>query len=133
MKRSRVGLVLVVVVALSLVTAEAGARVGPPVKIGGPNKLKAVKVLSFPVFVSADSFVKVRGALRLPGPNLPVNLSGQINQGRPKEVRLTLNGSAKADLQAAYKASSLKIIVTARNLLTNIKHTARKTFGFKKP
>ena len=120
--------------AVAQAAARDGADVsaGPPVRIGGPNKLKAAKVLKFPIFVSADSFVKVQGKLRLPGPNIPVSLSGTIRQGHPKVVKLTLNGPAKNNLKANYKVSSLKIIVTARNLLTNIKHRARKTFAFKR-
>ena len=112
--------------------ARAGARAGPAVRIGGPHKLHARRILKFPIFVSADSFVKVRGKLRLPGPNLPVHLGGTIRQGHPKQVKLTLNGPAKRDLKANYRVSSLKVVVTARNLLTNIRHRDRKTFRFKR-
>lgn len=139
MRRTTVALIVAAVAMLSLAAAQAGARDGagasaaPPVRIGGPNKLKAAKVLQFPLYVSADSFVKIGGVLRLPGPNIPVNLSGTILQGHPKVVKLTLNGPARDDLKANFRVSSLKITVTARNLVTSIKHTARKTFGFKSP
>ncbi len=130
----------VTVVALlgSLAVGQAAARTGadasagPPVRIGGPLKLRAAKVLEFPIFVSADSFVKIQGKLRFPGPDLRVNLSGTILQGQPRAVKLTLNGAARDELKADFRVSSLKVIATARNLATNVKHTARKTFGFKR-
>ena len=50
----------------------------------------------------------------------------------PKQVKLTLNGPARRDLKAAYRVSSLKIVVPARNLETNVRHTARKTFRFRR-
>ena len=105
MKRAGVGLI-VAAVAASLVASQAAASGGgavasraPAVRIGGPHKLHARRILKFPIFVSADSFVKVRGRLRLPGPNLPVHLGGTIRQGHPKQVKLTLNGPAKRDLK----------------------------------
>ncbi|MFN8160656.1 MAG: hypothetical protein U0R52_06390 [Solirubrobacterales bacterium] len=109
----------------------AAASAPAPVKIGGPRKLRAAKVLTFPIFVSADSFVKVRGTLRLPGPNLRVQLGGVIRQGQPREVKLTLNSVARDDLKANFRVSSLKIVASARNLDTGVRHTARKTFRFK--
>jgi hypothetical protein len=138
LRHARVGLIVFAFATMSVAAGQAAASggadasAGPPVRIGGPHKLKAAKVLEFPIFVSADSLVKVQGALRLPGPNIGVNVSGTILQGHPREVKLTLNGPAKNNLKTNYKVSSLKIIVTARNLLTNIKHTARKTFRFKR-
>ena len=138
MKRVGVGLI-VAAVAASLVASQAAASGGgaaasraPAVRIGGPHKLHARRILKFPIFVSADSFVKVRGRLRLPGPNLPVHLGGTIRQGHPKQVKLTLNGPARRDLKDSFRVSSLRIVVTARNLATNVRHRARKTFRFKR-
>jgi hypothetical protein len=138
--RARVGLIVGAVAATMLVASHAGASQGggaaasraPAVRIGGPHKLHARRILKFPVFVSADSFVKVRGKLRLPGPNLPVHLGGTIRQGHPKQVKLTLNGPAKRDLKDQFRVASLKIVVTARNLESGVRHVARKTFRFKR-
>jgi hypothetical protein len=126
--------------ATTLVAGQAGASQGgsavasraPAVRIGGPHKLHARRILKFPIFVSADSYVKVRGKLRLPGPNLPVRLGGIIRQGHPKQVKLTLNGPARRDLKDHFKVASLKILVSARNLENGRRHFARKTFGFKR-
>ncbi len=129
---------IAVVAAMSIVAGQAaasggaGASAAPAVRIGGPHRLHARRILKFPVFVSADSFVKVRGKLRLPGPNLPVHLGGTIRQGHPKQVKLTLNGPARRNLKESFRSSSLKILVTARNLVTNIRHRDRKTFRFKR-
>jgi hypothetical protein len=138
LRRASVGLIVAVIVASAAVASQAiasrgaGASAAPAVRIGGPHKLHARRILKFPIFVSADSFVKVRGKLRLPGPNLPVRLSGTIRQGHPKQVKLTLNGPARRDLKANFRVSSMKIVVRARNLATNITHVARKTFRFKR-
>jgi hypothetical protein len=110
----------------------AGTSARPAVRIGGPHRLHARRILKFPVFVSADSFVKVTGKLRLPGPNLPVRLSGIIRRGHPKQVKLTLNGPANRALKDSFRVSSLKIVVRARNLETNVRHTDRKTFRFRR-
>ncbi len=138
MRRTRVGLVVGVAATMAVLAGpaaaspDAGASAGPAVRIGGPHKLHARRILKFPVFVSADSFVKVTGKLRLPGPNLPVRVSGTIRKGHPKQVKLTLNGPARRDLKDGFRVSSLKVVVRARNLLTNVRHTARKTFRFKR-
>jgi hypothetical protein len=129
-----------VVAATMLVASQAGASQSegaaasraPAVRIGGPHKLHARRILKFPIFVSADSYVKVRGKLRLPGPNLPVHLGGTIRKGHPKQVKLTLNGPAKRDLKAHYRSASLKIVVTARNLDNGVRRVDRKTFQFKR-
>jgi hypothetical protein len=129
-----------VVAATTLVASQAGASQSegaeasraPAVRIGGPHKLHARRILKFPIFVSADSFVKVRGKLRLPGPNLGVHLGGTIRKGHPKQVKLTLNGPAKRDLKAHYRVASLKIVVTARNLDNGVRRVDRKTFRFKR-
>ena len=88
----RLGCIVAVVAATSLLASQAAASGGgavasraPAVRIGGPHKLHARRILKFPIFVSADSFVKVRGKLRLPGPEPAGRLGGTIRQG-PSEA-----------------------------------------------
>ncbi len=140
MGRARVGLIVGVVVATALVASQAGASQGgaaaasraPAVRIGGPRKLHARRILRFPIFVSADSFVKVRGKLRLPGHNPSVHAGGIIRRGHPRSAKFILNGAARRNLKAHFRGASLKIVVTARNLATKVRHRDRRIFRFKR-
>ena len=128
-------LLIALVAALLLVavgtgpTASAGTQ--PLVRIGGPAKLQAARVLQFPIYCSAPCFVKVTARLVWPGADLVSTVSTTIQPGRPKIDRLTLNGPATAHLKENYRQSHLRVIARARNLDTNAKQNDQRTFGFK--
>ncbi len=114
--------------------AAGGAKArsaAPLVRIGGPAKLKAARKLTFLLACSAPCRVTVTVKLILPGPNLVSTVSGVIQPGHPRPDTLTLNASATHDLKASYRQCRLKVIARARNLSTNARQTARRTFLFK--
>jgi hypothetical protein len=110
--------------------AEGVMSGAPLVKIGGPAKLKAARVLEFPVYCSRPCFVKVTVKLLLPGPNLVLTDATTIQPGRPKVDRLKLNRPATVALKENYREARLEVIARARNLETGARAVARRTFKF---
>jgi hypothetical protein len=136
--------VAAIVIAFLLALApSAGAQAGPGsdtaaasggfIRIGGPLRLPARKVLRVPLRSTTTCNVTTRAVLVLPGPDLLPQVSSTIlRPAFPKDLVLTLNGPATRALKSNIGAARLKVRARAVDSASGAIATAFKVFGFKR-
>jgi hypothetical protein len=139
MKKALTVLVLMAVaagVSASPVSA-GGASVSadPPLrlKIVSPNgkpKLKADSKLTTVLGCNVDCYAKVRYVLRMPVGKLSNGGGRSLTGGSFWLPSMTLNGVATNYLKQNYRNSTMKVVLTARDLKTGARETKTRIFGF---
>ena len=125
-------LALLPVAAEGVATSSGATASAGFVRIGGPDRLPARRILRVPLRCSLVCRITTRAVLVLPGPNLAPPISTTtISPGNPKDLVLTLNGPATRTLKQNVPLARLKVRAHAVNPASGAVADAFRVFRFK--
>lgn len=140
MRRYLVPVIAALAMSTSLIFVQAStfaANAVAPIKVrvvtpDGKKKLLVQKKLEVLAVCSQSCAAKATITLKTPlGPDKDT-LGGTLEANAPVTLSLTLNKPGLKYLRDNFRASSLKVRFTARDLTTNLRDTRTRTFRFRK-